>query len=89
MKNAVVGPDSGMDFFVNSNSLRLATTRLRILSILMKSSILGQSARRKVLRLINHLGIRTIGPAWFVVAFVNQNRSALLDSVAIWAISTE
>src|SRR5262245_35905572 len=89
VKDAIVGPDSGMEFFVNSNPLRLAQPRLSILSGLMKFAILRQAAGRIVLWLIDHLGIRTTGPARFVVAFVDQNGSRFLDSVAIRGISAE
>src|SRR5262245_41868021 len=89
VKDAIVGPNSRVDLFVYPDSLRLTLARFGILSCLMKFAILRQGARRVTLWLIDYLGVRAIGSVWFVVAFVDQNCTAFLNSVAIRGIPTE
>jgi len=78
MKNAVVRPDSCLDFLVYSHALWSALPRLILLSSLVEFTILCEPTRRKPFWLIDNFGIRGLRPFRLIVPFVNKRGAAIL-----------
>src|SRR5208283_4318715 len=89
MKNAVIGPDSAVNFFVNSNSLRRASACLRFLCRQVKLTVLGERARRMTFRLVYSFWVRAVWTLGLVVPFVDQSRTTVLDPITIRRVGSQ
>jgi hypothetical protein len=78
MKDAVVRPDSCLDFLVYSHALWSAHPRLIQLGNLVEFTILCEPTGRKPFRLINNFGIRGLRPSRLIVPFVNKSGATIL-----------
>ena len=81
MKDAIVGPNSRLDFLVNSYPLWWTFSGLIRLSSLMEFTVLGQTAGRESFWLVRSLWIRMVWSPRLVVTFVDKRRSLIFKSI--------
>lgn len=89
MKESVIGPNTGLDLFVNLNNIGAFFTGLKPLRGLMKFSVLCEGTTRLPFWLVESLWIRYPSAFWLVVTFVNKDRTIVLNFVAIGRVWTD
>lgn len=86
VKESIVSPNTGFDFFIDLNNVRALFTCLELLCSLMEFSVLGKRATRLPLWLVERFWVRNALTFRLIMPFVNKHSPVVLHLVSIRGI---